>query len=333
MRIAVVGLGATGSHVARQLVSRPLDELMVHDRSPRQQSLVAQALRAVGPASGRITAAPPDPADPPDVVVLAVPVGQHVAEARRWIEAGAHVVSVSDGLAEVEGLLALDGLAGRHHRSLVVGAGFVPGLSCVLARVMADRFDEISAVAVFTAGTGGPACARQHHRALKSLSTEWRDGVWRHHRGGSGRELTWFPDPFGARDCYRAALPSPVLLQRALPEVGRITARMAATRRDRFTSWLPMLFPPHRDGGPGAVRVELRGRRNGSFHTEIVGSIEHPSVAGGVVAAVAAIGAAESRAPIGADGVASWPDPARLFRALREHGVRAAVFSGADSSR
>ncbi|MFV0523033.1 MAG: hypothetical protein ACK5RL_00855 [Acidimicrobiales bacterium] len=332
MRIAVVGLGATGSHVARQLVTHPVDELIVHDRSARQQGLVVQALRAVVPDARLITADPPDVAHPPDVVVLAVPVGRHVAEARRWVRAGAHVVSVSDGLADVEGLLALDGLAGRHHRSIVVGAGFVPGLSCLLARVMAEQFDEVSTVATFTAGTGGPACARQHHRALKNMSTEWRDGVWRHHRGGSGRELTWFPDPFGARDCYRAALPTPVLLQRAMPEVGRISARMAATRRDRFTSWLPMLFPPHRDGGPGAVRVELRGRRDGAFHTEIVGSIEHPSVAGGVVAAAAAVGAARSRAPIGAGGIASWPDPRRLYQELRQRGVRAAVFSGVDAA-
>ena len=24
--------------------------------------------------------------------------------------------------------------------------------------------------------------------------------------GGTGRELCWFPDPIGGRDCYRAAL-------------------------------------------------------------------------------------------------------------------------------
>ena len=29
--------------------------------------------------------------------------------------------------------------------------------------------------------------------------------------GGSGRELCWFPDPIGAVDCYRPALPDPLL--------------------------------------------------------------------------------------------------------------------------
>ncbi len=73
------------------------------------------------------------------------------------------------------------------------------------------------------------------------------------------------------RDCYRAALPDPVLLHHAFPGVGRITARMAATRRDRLTGPLPMLAPSHLEGGPGAVRVEVRGRRNGVEHVVVLG--------------------------------------------------------------
>ena len=90
-------------------------------------------------------------------------------------------------------------------------------------------------------------------------------------RGGSGRELVWFPDPVGAADCYRAGLADPVLLHRAFPDVARIESRQAATRRDRLTSRLPMLRPPHAEGLVGAVSVEVRGR--------VDGRVEHQAMA------------------------------------------------------
>ena len=192
--------------------------------------------------------------------MVATPVGNHAELAAEMLTAGSHVVSISDDPDEVGALLDLDQLARDNDRALVVGAGFCPGLSCVLARYAADQLDQVDAINVSRAGTAGPACARQHHHALKSDGRDWRDGTWVLRRGGSGRDLAWFPDPIGARDCYRGALPTPLLLQREYPDAMRISARMAATRRDRLTGRLPMLRRPHRDGGPGAIRVEVRGR-------------------------------------------------------------------------
>ena len=47
------------------------------------------------------------------------------------------------------------------------GAGFAPGLTCVLAAHGAARFDQVDEIHVAKSGTGGPACARQHHRAAR----------------------------------------------------------------------------------------------------------------------------------------------------------------------
>ncbi|MCP6177678.1 hypothetical protein NL439_25780, partial [Klebsiella pneumoniae] len=88
-------------------------------------------------------------------------------------------------------------------------------------------------------------------RALRGVAVDWRDGAWQERRGGTGRELCWFPDPVGAQDCYRAALPDALLLERALPGAERITARVSATRRDRLTTPLPMLRKPHPEGTLG----------------------------------------------------------------------------------
>ena len=113
----------------------------------------------------------------------------------------------------------------------------------------------------------------------------WQDGGWIERPAGSGRELCWFPEPVGARDSYRAEMPDPWLLHRSFPAVGRISARRSATRRDRVTARLPMLSPPHREGGVGALRVEARGAvASGERVTEVIGMAELIGTAASAVA-------------------------------------------------
>lgn len=327
MRVALVGLGTTGSHIARQLIQAPVTELCLYDTDRRRLERVIPAVRAVA-QDVEVMVGQPDPADPATVVVLAGPAGTHAKHAASMVAAGSHVVSISDDPAEVSQLLALDDAGRNRERAVVVGAGFAPGLSCLLVRFAAERLDTVEAISVYKAGTGGPACARQHHRALKLDGHDWIEGSWVLRRGGSGRDLAWFPEPFGAHDCYRGALPSPALLQRVFPDAQRISARVSATRRDRLTSRLPMMRRPHDDGGPGGLRVEVRGRRDRAFETIILGAMDHPSVAAGTVAAVAAVAAGCGEAPPGAGGLAGWPDPKELLGRLRRKGIRVASFDG-----
>ena len=143
-----------------------------------------------------------------------------------------------------------------------------------------------------------------------------------------GRELCWFPDPVGAADCDRASLPDALLLVQAFPGVERVTARLAATRRDRLTARLPMLRKPHPEGAVGSVRVEVRGRRGSRRETRILGAMDRPAVAAGAVAALAAVEAAEGRVPPGAGGLAGRVDALAFLQELARRGVRAAVFEG-----
>ena len=53
---------------------------------------------------------------------------------------------------------------------------------------------------------------------------------------------------------------------------------------------------PHPDGGLGAARVEVRGRRGRSRVIEILGAMDRPALAGGAVAAVVAVALAPGRA-------------------------------------
>ena len=283
----MIGAGAVGSRTARQVASIPgLERLVVVDQvGARAESVVA----AIG-APAETAAVSATSVAGVDVVILAMPSvepGIHRRLAESAIELGAHVVSVTDSISTVRELLALDGQARGHDRTIVIGAGFAPGLSCLLARHGAATFDSVEELHVAKAGTGGPACAREHHHALGSVGSDWRDGRWMPRPGGAGRELCFFPDPVGGQDCYGAALADPLLLVPAFPGVMRVTSRLAAKRRDRFTARLPMLRPPHPEGIVGAVRVELRGRRGTAWDVSVLGAMDRPAVAAGAVAAVA----------------------------------------------
>lgn len=330
MRVAVLGAGAVGARAARQLASSPsVRSVAVVDTDRRRADAVvasiAEPQRVRAPIAGRLGPVP----HRTDVVVIAAPVGEHLALAERALELGASVVSTSDQVAEVSALLELDAEAQERGRTVVVGAGFAPGLTCVLAAHAAGGFDEVDEIHVARVGTGGPACARQHHDALTGEAIDLRDGAWVRRRGGSGRELCWFPDPVGPADCYRAALPDALLLVPAFPGVTRVTGRVSATRRDRFTARLPMLRPPHPEGEVGAVRVEVRGQRGRGRDVTVLGAMDRPAVAAGAVAAVAALFAADGRLTrTGAAGLASLVEPVPFLAELARRGVKAAAFEG-----
>jgi len=317
----VLGVGATGARAARQLASAPeVGRVLLGGPGARPEALrssLGTAAQIADPVDGGA-----------NVVVLAGPAGTHLEAARRCVDRGIHVVSTSDAVGDVEALLGLDERARRRGAAVVVGAGFSPGLSCVLARHVAGWVDAVDEVHLARFGTGGPACARQHHRALAGRSVDWRDGRWVRRRGGSGRELAVFPDPVGSLDCYRAALPDAVLLHRAFPDAERIAARQAANRRQRLLALMPMLRRPHPEGRIGAIRVEVRGRRDGVVVADVVGVIDRPAVAAGAVAGLAARGCLGGQIPPGAAGLAEVVDPAPFLHQLAEHGVRAAVFEG-----
>ena len=320
MRAAVIGAGAVGARVARQLVATDaVSELVIVTRS--RPNLAA----SLGPRA-RVVPDEETATVDADVVVVAIDDNDVVALARRQLEAGRHVVVVADRPALVRDLLGLDPVARRTGRAMVVGAGFSPGLSCLLARLLAGDLDHVDEIHVAKSGTGGPACAREHHRALGATATDIRDGRGQIRPAGSGRELCWFPDPVGPRDCYRVDAAEPLLLARAFPNVGRITVRAAATRRDRITAQLPMLRAPHPEGIDGAVRVEVRGRLAGGRRTVVAGSTSPPAVASGAVAAAVAI-AVVTLGACGAMGLGQLNAPGLLAEVV-ERGVRVARFDG-----
>ena len=313
----MVGVGAVGARVARQLLSSEgVDEVILRDGETGRLETIARSLGAGAHIDDGAYGTPIDA----EVVVLAGPCGTHVAAARAAVAQGQAVVSTADSIEDVRALLELDAEARERGVTVVVGAGFAPGLSCLLAAHAITRFDVVDEIHVAKTGTGGPACARQHHQALAGRSLDWRDGGWVERPGGSGRELCWFPDPIGAEDCYRAALPDALLLVPTFPGVSRVTARVGANRWDRFTARLPMLRTDP-EGGPGAIRVEVRGQRGASRDVTVMGAMDRPAVAAGAVAALSALWLAQDRQErAGAGGLATMVDAAPFLAELRRRG-------------
>lgn len=334
MRVAVVGLGALGARAARQLASTPgVTSILLGEPNGSKLTAVADVLGPIA-TSGEWSSDDGLPVgiDTCDATLLAGPSSVQVAQTRRLIALRQPVVSTADSDSVVRELLDLDDVAKESDVPVVVGAAFSPGLSCALARHGLSWFDAVDEVHVAWLGTGGPACAHQHHRTFAGRASEFHDGEWVSRPSGSGRELCWFPDPVGAADCYRGALSEPLLLQPALEGVERISARMAGTRRDRMLARLPMLRPPHAEGEVGAIRVEVRGRRNGGTDTVVLGAIDRPAVAGAAVAAVATAWVGEGKVvEPGVGGVASKIDALAFLGELARRGIRAAVFEGSGS--
>jgi saccharopine dehydrogenase-like NADP-dependent oxidoreductase len=327
VRIAVIGAGATGRRIVRQLVhGNDTSDLLLVDDAPGAATSVAAAF------DGRVEARTDSgvPVDC-DIALLAVRGGEHVSLARDAVATGRHVVSVSDSIQDVRGLLKLDGAARSNGVTVVVGSGMMPGLTDVLVAHGVSWLDSVEEIHVAKFGTGGPDCARQHHRALSGICFDWRDGEWVRRAGGSGRELAWFPAPVQAADCYRAALGDPLLLARAHPGVGRVTARMAATRRDRLTMHLPMLRRPHPEGLLGAVRVDVRGVRDGRAVDVVLGCAERPAVAAGAVAAAVVTDLAVSAPRPGAWGPAEIMPILPFLHELRTRGLRLELFVGSEA--
>ncbi len=268
MRAVLVGLGAVGTRAARQLLSsNSVSELVVLSRRPaaaqtRVAALgAADALQLEQLTDSNLSNALSDAA----VTLLATP-GPCLSQAEASVRAAVPVVSTTDDTREARALLALDERAKAAGVAVAVGAGLVPGLSCLLAAWAAQSVDELSEVHIASLGTGGPACARRHHAALRESVEEWRDGAWVRRVASSGRELVWFPDHTEA-DCYRVNRPDLLVLTRAFPQLTSATTRAAATRREPYdfpaTHVAPAPFGGDGRGAQGGGARAENWRRSG----------------------------------------------------------------------
>jgi hypothetical protein len=314
--VGLVGYGVTGRRISAQLLDLKVRVAMFEPAV----SASPQGVIKVGDAADLAVT---------DAVALCHP-HPHSQLAEEFLGAGVSVVSMSADISDVRALVDLDDVARRHGAALIVGAAMSPGLTGLLADYLWRQLDVAEEIHIATHGTAGPACAVQHHDALGDTAIGWHDGDWIERPGGSGRELDWFPEPIGAKDCYRAALPDPLLLHRIFPTAARISARVSGTRRDRLTARLPMLTPPHAEGDIGAVRVEVRGAAQDGARVTVVAGASGPTsqlAAAVTVACLESCLAGRLEPGVHLLGGPTLDSPALLRRAV-SLGVRLQEFTG-----
>jgi len=89
-----------------------------------------------------------------------------------------------------------------------------------------------------------------------------------------------------------------------------------------------MLRRPHKDGGPGAVRIEIRGIQDSIQTTEVLGAIDHPSAVAGAVAAIAAEWSISGVLPPGSWSLGMLDSPVLWLQELENRGISAAIYEG-----
>jgi threonine dehydrogenase-like Zn-dependent dehydrogenase len=152
--IAIVGAGVTGARVLEQLIRLGHSDFLLHDREEFRAEVLAAKHRS---AAINISVVRKRNLVQAHVVVLACGA-PHNELALSFVQAGAHVVSMSDDVDDTTALLDLNDLATQNNRLLVVGAAASPGLTGLLLAHLATQFDSIDEAHVAVHGTGGPDC-------------------------------------------------------------------------------------------------------------------------------------------------------------------------------
>lgn len=302
MRAAVIGLGATGARVARQLQSWPsIERLKLHDTSPLRVQEAIASLGEGSSGSGTVDEA----LESCDVAVLCFP-GDPVPAARRALRAGSHVVSLSTTREAAAGLLDLGEMAASARRHVVVGAGFSPGLSELVVAHVAGRFERLEAIDLAVTGSGGMACRRERVGRTIAGGPAQPGGE---PEGGTSLKamlrslvpdpaavLRWFPEPLGQLRCEGASGAEELLLA----DFGQGSPSVALHRHLPAGEVVLALLPaslssrkPETD--LGGLAAEVRGTTARGSEVVLAGAVDRPAVAAGTVAAVAAGWAVDGR--------------------------------------
>lgn len=355
--VLVVGAGCVGRRAALQLAETPgIESVLVADRS---RDRAAAAVTAIGKGAKVVQWSTGDALpDGVAAVACALPSRLHEAAARSAIDVGVPFASCADTGAAVAGLLDLSETARDAGVALAVGCGMAPGLADVLVRHAAESFDSMEEIRVARAGVAGEECRDSLAEGWSGQVEEWRDGRWADFRGGSGRELVWFPEPVGAHDCGRVGLGQTRLLVDAFEGVSNVSTRAsvptgpgALLGRLPFRLPVPDLpklpkvrLPKVKFQAPGidddawaGVWVEVRGRSEGRHHVVVYGAVDRMSIAAGATLGITAAWLAGADLPFGdgrlpgAHGLATLVDPVGFLAELATRGVKTARFTGTNA--
>lgn len=145
------------------------------------------------------------------------------------IDAKVDIVDICDDWDATQEYLKLNGQAKEAGITAIIGLGYTPGVTNMLAKRGADkldRVDEIQVAWMWNAFDPGGYAVLEHgiHAEVGNIPT-YLDGQWVDVPAGSGEEIIEFPEPIGKQKVHHVGHPEPVTLPRFIKGVKTVTCK------------------------------------------------------------------------------------------------------------
>ncbi len=227
MRIAIVGAGAMGAMVARELLAAAPDTpLALIDANVDRLHALADALLPVVVTTHRRDANDPTALAAAltgvDLVVNAAQYDVNLPVMRACLHAGCHYLDLGGMFHMTRRQLELDGDFSAAGLTAVLGMGAAPGITNVLAGLGGDELDTVDTIdAAFAASATDappstvfvpPYSIRTIMQEFCEPSVQFIDGALSTEPPRAGRARIEFPAPIGAADCVYTLHSEPATL-------------------------------------------------------------------------------------------------------------------------
>lgn len=216
MKIVILGCGNVGANMARQLVPNQPDlQFVIADVNESQAQQLANSL-GVNTHATKVDIYDSGSLDKAlagaDLVFNAV--GPFYRSAKPVIEAAIrnkiHYMDINDDHDVAEELIFkgdYDQLAKKAGIKLVIGCGSTPGLTNVIARMLADTLDEahevhLSTVVPFVPQSLSPAVIDHMMHITGGEVVQFENGEYVMKQGWTGRRDVPYKEPFGSKSSY-----------------------------------------------------------------------------------------------------------------------------------
>lgn len=235
MRIAIVGTGAMGAFIARELAhSEPKATLVLVDADLARAEEIANSLKpnatqAMG-CDARDTPALAAVFAGADVVVNAAQYDVNLDVMRACIRAKCHYLDLGGMFHMTQRQLKLSDEFKAAGLTAVLGMGAAPGMTNILARHLCDQLDEVESIAISFAVAAldapqsdifvPPYSVTTLMQEFCEESVQFIDGAHRLQPPLSGREAIHFPAPIGIVDCVYTLHSEPATLPGAFAAKG-----------------------------------------------------------------------------------------------------------------
>jgi lysine 6-dehydrogenase len=239
MRIAVLGAGAMGSAAARLLARHDDVELLVLDADAARARDVAERSDAEGRGFDARSDELRRILEDVRSVAACLPYRLNLPVMEAALAARCHYADLGGLFHTTRQQLDLDGRFREAGVSAVVGIGSAPGLTNVLARLAADRLDEVRSIdlvdgAVDRSRDGGgfavPYSAETVLDEFTKPAMVFEDGELREVPAGSGVVEWDFPEPVGRQPAMYTLHSEPATLPGTIPGVRDVRWRLALPR-------------------------------------------------------------------------------------------------------